>query len=331
MRYSFESRNRNIECDLTVLTGRRRKIKCNYPESNPNTASDASSDQQQTSPPTKCIECTTHSRECQIQGFVNSNPVPAPTNVPNNGSGRKGIYKRRRDPGPSPGSDELPDQPNSNGNANANAKGDAYTYEDGYEDDNDERPLPNINIQVDRMESVVARLARGQHDNTMPTGQSTGLITGKKGQYPGTDRSNSNTARTTTTSTTNSNGQASFEEHADETGHPIKPVTEEEPKGWNPLLSQLFNNEVVCTQRASSQHSSFDVYTDPPWSIDTSTSTSRNCLLLIISLRFYTFIHIYTSLFIPANFLILDIRQCSQGVYPPRPPPAHFRLPPVLC
>ncbi|ETI29195.1 hypothetical protein G647_01648 [Cladophialophora carrionii CBS 160.54] len=83
---------------------RRRKIKCNYPPTPPSSPSSTSEAEK------KCIECTTHKRTCQIQGYVASETAQSDSHVENSAavssdtaaqpnlksSLKPKIYKRRR-------------------------------------------------------------------------------------------------------------------------------------------------------------------------------------------------------------------------------------------
>ncbi|KAJ9605189.1 hypothetical protein H2200_010579 [Cladophialophora chaetospira] len=122
---------------------RRRKIKCNYPPTPPSSPST-------TSPPAKkCIECATHNRTCQIQGFVvptstspEPNTDPSISNSTNNDDSstagskttkplpKARIYKRRR-----PVDRSSPDE-------------------------SGEEERPRMKMHFDRMAPVVERIAK---------------------------------------------------------------------------------------------------------------------------------------------------------------------------
>lgn len=123
--------------------GRRRKIKCNYPPALPSAPTTTSEKDK------KCIECATHNRTCQIQGFVasgqstgdaaaagdggdSSTPAAAANLMPQSQQ-KSRIYKRRR-----PVDQTSPDQ----------------------SDDEDNRP--RMKLHIDMMESVVGRIAKEQ-------------------------------------------------------------------------------------------------------------------------------------------------------------------------
>ncbi|KIW72161.1 hypothetical protein PV04_00380 [Phialophora macrospora] len=88
----------------SCLECRRRKIKCNYPPTPPSSPSSTSEAEK------KCIECTTHRRTCQIQGYVASETSQSDPNSDNSAalnvnaadhpnykpSQKPKIYKRRR-------------------------------------------------------------------------------------------------------------------------------------------------------------------------------------------------------------------------------------------
>ncbi|OAP61783.1 hypothetical protein AYL99_03986 [Fonsecaea erecta] len=111
---------------------RRRKIKCNYPPTPPSSPSQVT-DLASVPEERKCIQCKRHNRSCQIQGYVAWNT--SPENPTEDSASTKSnhrqprIYKRRR---------EVVSLTNHS----------------------DDEEYPRVKIHVDRMESVVARLAR---------------------------------------------------------------------------------------------------------------------------------------------------------------------------
>lgn len=100
-------------------------------------------------PGTKCIECTTHGRVCEIQGIVDglngNNKDVAASSQP------KAIYKRRRST-PSTG----------NSGPGASASDDAESEQ---QDARAVRPRV-VKVSVDRIHSVAQRLARGSEDGS---------------------------------------------------------------------------------------------------------------------------------------------------------------------
>ncbi|KIW29685.1 uncharacterized protein PV07_05480 [Cladophialophora immunda] len=110
---------------------RRRKIKCNYPPTPPSSPAQVT-DVASAAEERKCIQCKKHNRNCQIQGYVALGTSREPTDVatPMKPSSRQPrIYKRRRE------------------------------MQSSTSHPNDEE-YPRVKIHVDRMESVVARLAQ---------------------------------------------------------------------------------------------------------------------------------------------------------------------------
>lgn len=138
----------------TDIKGRRRKVKCNYSPSAELVSQHVQSDQAENPDSvasivsnTRCIECTTHSRVCEIQGIVN-NPNDADKTDEALSKPAKRIYKRRRD---QPDEHSPLDSPESNG-----------------QEAEPQRQLSNrprlLKIHVNRMNSVAERLAQRSRD-----------------------------------------------------------------------------------------------------------------------------------------------------------------------
>lgn len=230
---------------LTPCSGRRRKIKCNYPPTPPSSCTSSAP------PPRRCIECTTHNRECLIQGFVDPNPSNSNGNVYSNshfvqnGNGTviskpkpPRIYKRRRDV-----STSLSSSPPL-----------------GAQIDDDADTRPRMKIHFDRMNSVVERLAKEQRLRS-----STSAIASNANQHLNPSTNGSDRSAGTMNSALNvdvfETSQSFSDDHTASLpntqqqqpiaecgiGPPTTIPTENYAKESSPLLSQLFNNEIVCS------------------------------------------------------------------------------------
>ncbi|KIX00436.1 uncharacterized protein Z518_10575 [Rhinocladiella mackenziei CBS 650.93] len=210
---------------------RRRKIKCNWPPpSDSNDGDDPSNSAAQAPQPAsadtlkKCIECTTHRRTCEVQGYVDSNP--GTSTVTSRSSKR--IYKRRRGVGENSTSEGSCLHQDGRNRTTNSSIGD---------DDSDQ---PRMKIHVARMDPFVHRLARERElgldlqcakpREPMPT------VNGDNA--PGLE------ARISSDKSLRDQTQAPEQESkGNGTGSGL-PV-EDQARKLSPLLSQLFSNEML--------------------------------------------------------------------------------------
>lgn len=220
--------------------GRRRKVKCNYPRSTDPGSEHTQSEQSDTldlaasiASTTKCIECTTHGRVCEIQGIVKTSNNgekgdEKPSKLPER------IYKRRRyhtgtqsDP-PESDSEELANQDHL-------------------------APRPRLfKIHVNRMNSVAERLAKRSRSAAGPSEDSGVLamhdserigayeyLTAMNGELYsyGAPEKIDQGAEHSVSSTKSSQRRG-----------PLQSAFEQEMglKTSSPVLSQVFNNSMVC-------------------------------------------------------------------------------------
>ncbi|KIW37074.1 uncharacterized protein PV06_10703 [Exophiala oligosperma] len=209
----------------SCLECRRRKIKCSYPEpSQEDPASTALADHGSASESGSslvCNECKQHGRQCRVQGFVASETIPpagedSVNNDPRSGRPSARIYKRRRDI-----NDLDPGE---------------FTRQN----------RSRMDIQVNRMDSMVERLAREQDgpwqpNSTLQLFKSLGLP----------DIDGAGLAGRSEVSGLDDPGSASTQNPQ------LKPTTantllnsripaEDEARKTSPLLTQLFNNEMLA-------------------------------------------------------------------------------------
>jgi len=206
-------------------TGRRRKIRCIYPEEatrNATSTIDLNVDASHaTETRTNCIECQTHDRHCEIQGLVTSSAesscllkAPSVSHLP----GR--IYKRRRD---------FSDADGANGQ---------LLHSGGDQD------LPRVKLRVNRIDSVVQRLTR-ERENASSAGVKANLT--QRGIKPSSlNETNGMSGRSAAihhnTDPQRSNGAANV---AKDTTAAVL-ASDYDVNKASPLLTQLFNNEMVC-------------------------------------------------------------------------------------
>ncbi|KAK5204491.1 hypothetical protein LTR99_009889 [Exophiala xenobiotica] len=223
----------------SCLECRRRKIKCNYtPQSGDDSSVSANSSTVLTSPALdvrpKCIECHTHNRQCEIQGLVAQEPEP-PTSLDSTSKDKQGhliskrIYKRRRDVR-DPESEEG--QPHSSSPQGSRMK-----------------------IHVNRMDSVVERLAR-ERDGPWQPNSTLGLFT----DIADSVSSDMNVSLHTKQSCAPMSGSSvseilsppSYNAGSRSCGKPSSMIPgEDQAKKTSPLLTQLFNNEMLSQSSVS--------------------------------------------------------------------------------
>ncbi|EXJ95804.1 hypothetical protein A1O1_00928 [Capronia coronata CBS 617.96] len=234
---------KRVSASHLQVTGRRRKIKCNYPsrsDSPPDTLptrsnviGNATGDPTTISPTTstgattpstsadmKCIECLKYNRVCEIQGYVDPKPDISESNGVSRS--RKQIYKRRREATDSSASP-----------------------------DHDRR----VKVRVHRMHSMVERLARerGLHSASATNGSH--YLT-RRSEASGSDGTRSmpvgeepSEAQTPKSLASHGGSQAERASRLPKSSRqkgalPTIKAGEESIEEQSPLLSQLFNNEV---------------------------------------------------------------------------------------
>lgn len=173
-----------------------------------------------------CIECQSHDRQCGIQGVVASDPHQSclasslGAKAPNAKRPPARIYKRRRN---STDADEAVGQ-------------------SSHPDEDQEHP--RVKIQVNRIDSVVKRLARERESESSP-GSRTAATQPFKSSYPrkgfvGTHKQNDGDSH-------HSGGfsHEATEEARTTTASVLAP--DHDTHNASPLIAQLFNNEMVST------------------------------------------------------------------------------------
>ncbi|EXJ81330.1 hypothetical protein A1O3_07620 [Capronia epimyces CBS 606.96] len=226
------------------VIGRRRKIKCNYPSSSPPSADPRSPTSNATNPgeptgeltssgstntDTRCIECLKHNRTCEGQGEVESTPGGSDLNGVSRP--KKRIYKRRSEV------------------ADVNPH-------------NDNRDRRRVRIRVDRIVSVVERLARERQSQSQSHSATIDSRPPRQDETPGS-RDSQSFPSADTPNETHTSGPACSRECSQENpvsklqrsgrnGSALPAIDLVEEKELSPLLSQLFNNEVLTQTPSTS-------------------------------------------------------------------------------
>lgn len=227
----------------SVTKGRRRKVKCNYPCSlEPDSESTQSSQPEMPdsttsiASTTKCFGCATHNRICEIQGIVDNLSHDTRTDEAISTLPRR-IYKRRRFK--SEVHDPQSDSPESN---------------------NEDREIQErvatrprlLRINVNRMESVAERLAESSRARvTRSANPEISLLDSfeRIGAYDFVAAMNG-VLHNYDSHEQNDRGKGPPETsvHAIRTQVPLQSAFEQDMnvKATSPVLSQVFNNSMVC-------------------------------------------------------------------------------------
>ncbi|KAJ9602509.1 hypothetical protein H2200_013052 [Cladophialophora chaetospira] len=210
---------------------RRRKIKCTFLPSTEKQHQSASTESDQ--PRTKCLQCKKRNRNCGVQGEVNEEPFTYQYKPP------KPIYKRRRSSSPSSATvDQLPRRTQSSAKQTPNI---------GDEQDREllSTPLsmfwPNAEISEPMVQKQVMEIPLiTSFEEQLGVAEDLWLL---DDSTPGTDT----VQYFSTASSTDEVASSSTNEDLSHSSALQVPaiLLDEDAKRLSPLLSQLFNNDII--------------------------------------------------------------------------------------